>query len=174
MKKKFHKINSEVRFPSVRLVGEKDSIIISSREAYEIAIKEGKDLILINEDAKPPVVRIEEYSRFLYNQEKLQKDRNKKNPPLKEVQLSVNISDHDLKIKSKKSEEFLSSGHKVKCVLLMKGRENARPETAEIVVLKFLESIQEKGVPESMPRLDGKRWTVIIKPKKIESSHRTL
>jgi translation initiation factor IF-3 len=163
-----HKINSEVRFPEVRIVGEHDGKIMSSLEAFKLAESEGKDLILINEMGKPPVVRIEDYNKFLYNIEKKEKEskRNSSKSELKEISLSANIADNDLNVKSKKALEFLKKGDKVKCNLLMKGRQNNMKEQGELVMLRFAKSVEEFGVPEFMPKLEGNRWLMILKPKK--------
>ena len=168
--KKFqkHKINGEVRFPTVRLIGRTDAGVMSSRDAYNIAVSEEKDLILINETSNPPIVKIEEYTKFLYEIEKAEKEK-KKNAPkneTKEIQLSVTIGENDLKTKAKRAMEFIQDGMKVKCVLMMKGRQKARPEQGEIVMLKFADMLSEVAVPESMPKMEGGKWLAILKPKK--------
>ena len=140
---------------------------MSSREAYNIAIEEGIDLILINENAEPPIVRVEDYSKFIYNLEKLEKER-KKNAPkneMKEVQLSVNIGENDFRTMLKRAIGFLNDGAKVKCALSMKGRQKARPEQGEITMLRFLTELEDYGSPEAFPKLENWRWLIIIKPK---------
>jgi translation initiation factor IF-3 len=110
-----HKINSEVRFPQVRVIGEiGKGQIMSSFEAMKLAQENEKDLILINETATPPVVRIEDYGKFLYEIEKREKEsrKNQKKSEMKEISLSANIADHDLTVKSKKALEFLEDGNK--------------------------------------------------------------
>lgn len=167
-KERKHKINSEVRFPQVRIIGEYDGQIMSSFEASKLAESLDKDLILINESGNPPVVRIEDYNKFIYEIEKKEKEAKKKShkSELKEISLSVSIADHDLKVKSKKAIEFLSDGDKVKCNLLMKGRQNNMKESGELVMLKFAKLTEEYGIPESMPKLEGNRWLMILKSKK--------
>lgn len=166
--KRKHKINSELNFPEVRLLGRGEPIVISISEAQKIANSEEKDLILINENQNPPIVRIEDYNKFLYAMEKAEKEKKKNSNKsvLKEVQLSVNISDHDLETKSKKGREFLKDGDKVKVVILLKGRQKANPERGEIVMLKFAQSVEEFGIPESMPKLEGGKWIMMMKTKK--------
>lgn len=163
-----HKINSDVRFPEVRIIGDHDGIIMSSYEAAKLAESQGKDLILINEMAKPPVVKIEDYNKFLYNIEKKEKEskKNSQKSELKEIPLSVTIADNDLMIKSRKANEFLERGDKVKCNLLMKGRQNNMKEQGELVMLKFAKLVEEFGIPEAMPKVEGNRWLMILKPKK--------
>lgn len=167
-KERKHKINSEVRFPQVRIIGEYDGQIMSSFEASKLAESLDKDLILINESGNPPVVRIEDYNKFIYEIEKKEKEAKKKShkSELKEISLSVSIADHDLKVKSKKAIEFLSDGDKVKCNLLMRGRQNNMKESGELVMLKFAKLTEEYGIPESMPKLEGNRWLMILKSKK--------
>ena len=126
-KEQKHKINGEVRFPEVRIIGSYNGQIMSSFEASKIAQEEGVDLILINENVSPPIVRIEDYGKFLYDSEKKEKEakKNVHKTQLKEISLSLNIADHDLGIKAKKALEFLEGGDKAKLPLLMKGRQMA-------------------------------------------------
>jgi len=163
-----HKINHEVRFDEVRIIGDHEGIVMSSFDASKLAESEGKDLILINESARPPVVRIEDYSKFIYNERKRDKDRtkNSKKVEMKEIKLSLTIADHDLEVKSKKGTEFLSEGNKIKCSLMMKGRQNAMRGQGEIVMLKFAELLEEFGIPESLPQCKGNKWIMVLKPKK--------
>lgn len=168
-KERKHKINGEVRFPQVRITGEiGNGSVISSYDASKIAESNGMDLILINENSTPPIVRIEDYSKFLYHLEKREKEsrKNQKKTETKEISLSSNIADHDLMVKAKKATEFLEKGNKVKCTLLMKGRENSMSERGQIVMLKFATTLEEAGVPEDMPKLEGTKWHMILRPLK--------
>ena len=160
--KRRHKINQEITSPEVRLIGRGEPFVLSIREAEE------KDLILINENQTPAIVKIEVYNKFLYELEKAEKEkkRNSNKSQLKEIQLSVNISDHDLETKSKKGREFLKDGDKVKVVISLKGRQKASPQRGELVMLKFATSVEEFGVPESLPKLEGGKWLMMIKSKK--------
>lgn len=162
-----HKINGDVRFPEVRLVGFYDEPkLMSSYEASKLAESEELDLILINENQNPPVVRIDDYKKFLYNLEKSEKEKKKNSlkSVTKEIQLSPEISDNDLNTKIRKGVEFLQEGNKIKCVLQLKGRQRATPERGEITMLKYARGVEEFGVLESMPKLEGGRWLVMIKP----------
>lgn len=169
-KKDKHLINDRIYSTNVRLVGENGSgDVISKSEAMEKATALGLDLICINPNQRPPIVIIDDYSKYVYNEQKKEKERTKtlkKNASIKETKLSINISDHDLEIKAQRSLEFLKKGNKVKCTLQMKGRENHSPERGKIVMFKFAEMIEEFGIPESMPSREGNRWTMIFKPKK--------
>jgi translation initiation factor IF-3 len=166
--KRKHKINSEIISNEVRLIGRGEPQVISIKEAIKLANDEEKDLILINDTQNPPIVRIEDYNKFLYETEKAEKEkkRNSQKSQLKEIQLSVNISDHDLETKSKKGREFLKDGDKVKVVISLKGRQKASPERGELVMLKFADSVSEFGLPEALPKLEGGKWLMMLKTKK--------
>lgn len=163
-----HKINGEVRFDRVRLVKDGIQTIISSYEAYKMAEAEGLDLILISENANPPVVKIEDYQKFLYDIEKAEKEKKKNSTKteMKEIQLSPNIAENDLLTKAKKAKEFLEDQDKVKCVITLKGRQKAMPAAGELVMLKFAETLSEYGLPETLPKMEGNKWLMILKPKK--------
>jgi translation initiation factor IF-3 len=163
-----HKLNSEVRFPQVRVTGEFEGKIMSSYEASKISEERGLDLILISEGATPPVVRIEDYNKFLYDLEKREKEikKNQRKSEVKELTFSPNIADHDLGVKSKKAMEFLDDGMKVKCTLSMKGREASMSEKGQIVMLKFATLVENSGIPEDMPKMDGNKWYMVLKPNK--------
>jgi len=169
VKEKKHKTNGEVRFPQVRVSGEiGQGKIMSSYEASKLAEQHEKDLILISENANPPVVKIEDYGKFLYEIEKREKEsrKNQKKSETKEISLSANIADHDLSVKSKKAIEFLEEGNKVKLSLLLKGRQHNMANQGQVVMLKFATLVDEVGVPEAMPKLEGSKWNMILKPKK--------
>lgn len=163
-----HKINGEVRFDRVRLVKDGIQTIISSYEAYKIAESEGLDLILISETSNPPVVKIDDYQKFLYDMEKAEKEkkRNSSKTVMKEIQLSPNIGENDLLTKAKKAKEFLEDQDKVKCVITLKGRQKSMPAAGELVMLKFADTLSEFGLPEALPKMDGNKWLMILKPKK--------
>jgi len=170
--KRKHKINEEIKTTEVRLLGNEDPKVISLFMALSIAKSQGKDLIMINETQIPPIVRIEDYNKFIYHQEKLEKEKKKNSTQsqLKEIQLSVNISDHDLETKAKKGRELLQDGDKVKVVMLLKGRQKANPERGEIVMYKFAQLLEEFGIPEGMPKLEGGKWLMMVKQKKNKLS----
>jgi translation initiation factor IF-3 len=168
-KRKLHKTNEEIYAPMVRVTGEDiESKVISKNEAIQIAIGLAKDVILINENANPPVVRIEDYNKFLYKQEQKEKEQkqNSKKIETKEIGLSSFIADNDLNTKARKAIEFLNDGNKVKLNLLLKSREKARPEQGEIVIYKFLDLIKEIGSAEALPKYENNRWGCLVKPKK--------
>ena len=168
IKERKHRLNSEVRYDKVRLIEGSGSRIMSSLEASILAKNAGLDLILINDKSDPPIVRIEEYSKFLYNiekQEKLNKKKQKASE-LKEIQLSPDIADNDLSTKSAKAREFLEKGNKVKVLVILKGRQKAHPQRGELTLLKFINSLAEFGDAETLPKYENFRYNVILKPRK--------
>lgn len=167
-KKRSHKINQEIIFKEVRLISESESIVINTQKAIQLAQESEQDLILINENANPPVVKIEDYNKFIYKINKAEKGRKKNSTQsiLKEIKLSPEISDNDLDTKSKKGEEFLNEGNRIKCSVQLKGRQKAAPERGELVMLRFAEMLSELGTPEAMPKFEGGKWIMIVKPKK--------
>ena len=165
-----HKINTDIKSNQVRLVGNGEAQVLSTYEAIKLANNEGKDLILITENGDTPIVRIEEYNKFLYNLEKKLKEqkKNSSQSELKEIQLSCEIADNDLNTKAKKALEFLDRGDKVKCLIQLKGRQNAMPERGELVMLRFATLLEEFGVPEAFPEREGNKWLMTVKPKPKE------
>lgn len=135
-------------------------------EALRIANELGLDLIEISSKSSPVVCKIMEFSKFQYEQKKRDKDnKKKKSSQLKEMWLSPEIGDHDLETKARKSAEFLKDGDKVKVTMLFKGRTIMFKERGEITMLKFADMLAEFGVPEALPKLEGKRMYFLIKPK---------
>jgi len=167
-KERKHKINGEVRFPQVRVVGVGEPKIMSSYDASQLAISEGKDLILINESQTPPIVKIEDYNKFIYQIEKAEKEKRKNSikSEIKEIQLSPDIADNDLNTKSRKGKEFLQNGDKIKVSMMLKGRQKGSPERGQVTMLKFAALLEEFGIPEELPKLEGSKWLMMMKPKK--------
>ena len=167
-KQRSHKINSEVRFPQVRLIGSGEPTLMSSFEASRLAESLGKDLILINEYQNPPIVRIEDYNKFIYELEKQEKEKKKNTikSELKEIQLSCEIAQNDLATKARKAKEFIEEGDKVRCVIQLRGRQKNMPERGESVMYRFYELVQEVGQYENQPKLENDKWSMTIRQKK--------
>jgi translation initiation factor IF-3 len=123
------------------------------------------DLIEINPKSNPPVLKIADYSKYLYELKKQAKARKQNKTELKEISLSVNISMHDLEIKANKAKEFISKGDKVKVTLMMKKRELVRREENKKSILQFILLLSDVATPESMPKDEGNKTTVILKKK---------
>lgn len=162
------RINDELRGTyDVRITGEGvESRILPLNEARDVAQSMGLDLIEINAYAKPPVLKIANYEKMIYELKKAAKKK-KQNAakPLKEVQLSVNISEHDLQTKANNARKFIDEGSKVKVVLSMKGRELSRRDENKKSLLEFIVMLDEVAVPEAQPRDEGNRTTVILKKR---------
>ena len=163
-----YRINDEITFTgNVRIVGDGiESRILDISEARELAESMGLDLIDINTHAKPAVLRIANYEKMIYEMKKsLKKAKQNQTKPMKEVQLSANIADHDIQTKASKATEFLNDGSKVKVVLTLKGRELTRRDENKRSLLKFIECLDEVAVPESTIRDEGNKTIIILKKK---------
>lgn len=139
--------------------------IMTLKEIFAFANSVELDVIEINNKTSPPIIKIADYSKYLFDLKKSLKNRNKNTTTLKEVQLSTNISDHDLATKENKAREFIRKGDKVKVVLTMRGRELTRRDISKRSIYQFLDNISDVAVPESLPRDEGNKCIVIIKKK---------
>lgn len=139
--------------------------IMSMKDIFAFADSVELDVIEVNAKMSPPIVKIADYSKYLFDLKKSMKNRNKNNVSLKEIQLSTNISDHDIATKENKAREFLKKGDKVKVVLTMRGRELSRREISKKCVFQFVNDLTDVAVPESMPRDEGNKCIVILKKK---------
>ena len=164
-----HLINERIDSPMVRVVGEgMEPTIMNTKEALRRAYDEGLDLVMISPQANPPVCKIIEYQKFLYEQKKREKERkaNSQKIVIKEIRLSPQTDDHDFEFKLNHAIRFLKEGNKVKVDVFFRGRSIVYKEQGEQQLLKFAEALLEYGKPEQMPRLEGKRMLMIIAPKK--------
>jgi translation initiation factor IF-3 len=160
-------VNSQIRAKQVRISGEGiESKIVSLGDALAIAGDMGLDLIEIAPNAVPPVCRIYDFSKFVYEKKQQEKQKAKNRTEMKEVQLSPTISDHDLATKAKASCGFLDKGDKVKVSILFKGRQNAHREFGGTIMLKFIDLVAEHGTIEAEPKFEGNRMISMFKPKK--------
>lgn len=142
--------------------------IFPIREALNIAENLGLDLVEISPTANPPVCKVVDYQKFLYELKKKQKEIKAKTAKVivKEIRLGPNTDDHDFNFKLNHCIKFLKEGAKVKVDVFFKGRSIIYKEQGELILLKFAESIVEYGKIEQMPKLEGKRMIMIISPKK--------
>ena len=153
----------------MRVVGENiETGIYQLRDALNMADEQDLDLVEISPTANPPVVKIMDYKKFLYEQKKKQKEIKAKTAKVvvKEIRLGPNIDDHDFNFKLKHAINFLQDGAKVKVDVFFKGRSIIYKEKGEIVLLRFATELEEYGKVERMPKLEGKRMIMIIAPKK--------
>jgi translation initiation factor IF-3 len=163
-----HRTNHMIKVPQVRLVGENVEVgIYSTAEAQRIANDQGLDLVEISPQADPPVCKVIDYNKFLYEKKKREKDMKAKSKvsEVKEIRFTPNTDDHDFDFKSKHAENFLKDGNKVKAYVQFKGRAIMFKERGELLLLKFAERLVDVGTLESMPKLEGKRMFAIFAPK---------
>lgn len=141
--------------------------VVPTEDALRIAREKGLDLVLISEKANPPVCRVVDYGKFLYEQKKKQKELKQKNTKVvvKEIRFGPNTDDHDFNFKLKHGEKFLEEGAKLKAFVQFRGRAIVHKERGEYLLLKFADELKEYGKVESMPKLEGKRMTMHIAPK---------
>ncbi|WP_445954758.1 translation initiation factor IF-3 [Yeosuana sp.] len=164
-----HKINSKITSPNVRLVGENVEIgVYSTRDAIKIADEQGLDLVEISPNADPPVCKVMDYKKFLYEQKKRDKIIKAKATKVivKEIRFGPQTDDHDYEFKKKHAEKFLKEGAKLKAFVFFKGRSIIFKEQGQILLLKLAQDLEEFGKVEQMPRLEGKRMTMFLAPKK--------
>lgn len=163
-----YRINDELDYAKnakVRIVGNNvESKVVTFEDAVNIAESLELDLIEIQNNGKEPILRIQSYEKFLYEQKK----HNKKQKPtsqLKEIPLSVNIADHDLATKVAQAKRFIADGDKVKLVLSMRGRELSRREYSKESFRKFIEMMSDVAVLEAAPKDEGNKSFAILKKK---------
>lgn len=164
-----HKINERISAQEVRVVGENVEPGVYSRDnALKLAQELEVDLVEISPNAVPPVCRLIDYKKFLYDQKKKQKEIKAKqvNVTVKEIRFGPNTDDHDFQFKLKHAQEFLKEGSKVRAYVFFKGRSIVFKERGEILLLKFVQELAELGTPELLPKLEGKKMFVVINPKK--------
>jgi len=165
-----HRINEKIRVQQVRVVG--DNIgspgVYSLSEALKMADELELDLVEISPNADPPVCKITDYQKFLYQQKKKQKEIKAKTVQVvvKEIRFGPNTDDHDFQFKMRHAEKFLQEGAKVKAYVFFKGRSILFKEQGEILLLRFAQELEEVGKVEQLPQLEGKRMTMFISPKK--------
>lgn len=143
------------------------SAVMSTREAIRLADEKELDLVEISPNADPPVVRIVDYQKFLYQQKKKAKEikANAVKVIIKEIRFGPQTDDHDYNFKLKHAENFLKEGSKVKAYVFFRGRSIVFKEQGEILLLRFATDLEELAKVEMMPKLEGKRMTMMLAPK---------
>lgn len=167
--KEQHAINDRIRAREVRLVGDNvPNGVYSIQEALKIADEQGLDLIEISPNAEPPVCRVLDYQKFLYQQKKRLKEQKAKQTKVvvKEIRFGPQTDDHDYNFKLKHAISFLQEGSKVKAYVFFKGRSILFKEQGEVLLLRFANDLEEYGKVEQMPLLEGKRMIIMLSPKK--------
>ncbi len=175
-----HRINHLIRSPQIRLVGDNlDEIseiagrkiepdVYPTREAQKWADEMELDLVEISPKADPPVCKIINYKKFLYNKKKKEKELKAKatKTVVKEIRFGPNTDDHDFDFKLRHAQKFLEEGAKVKAYVHFRGRTIVFKERGQLLLLRFMKELEELGIAETMPKLEGRRMIVIISPKK--------
>ena len=165
-----YRVNEQIRAREVRIVGDDiESQILSTRDALHIAEQKGVDLVEISPNAEPPVCRLIDYSKFIDQQKKRQKEMKAKQVKIdvKEIRFGPQTDDHDYNFKLKHAMGFLADGDKVKAYVFFRGRSILFKEQGEVLLLRFAQDLEEYGKVESMPVLEGKRMIMFIAPKKV-------
>ena len=165
-----YRVNGQIRAREVRIVGDGvESQVVSLGRALDMASHQGVDLVEISPNAEPPVCRLIDYSKFIYQQKKHQKEIRAKQVKVevKEIRFGPQTDDHDYNFKLKHAQGFLSEGDKVKAYVFFRGRSILFKEQGEVLLLRFAQDLEEYGKVEQMPQLEGKRMIMFIAPKKL-------
>ena len=164
-----YRVNGQIRAREVRIVGDDvESVVMPTSKALQMAEQKGLDLVEISPNAQPPVCRMIDYSKFLYQQKKRQKELKAKQVKVevKEIRFGPQTDEHDYNFRRKHAKEFLSDGDKVKAYVFFRGRSILFKEQGEVLLLRFANDLEEYGKVEQMPVLEGKRMIIFIAPKK--------
>ena len=163
-----HRVNEQIRVREVRVVGDDiESMVVTTREALQMAEEKGVDLVEISPNAVPPVCRLIDYSKFLYQLKKKAKEQKAQQVKIevKEIRFGPQTDEHDYNFKLKHAIDFLGDGNKVKAYVFFKGRSILFKEQGEVLLLRFASDLEEYAKVESMPVLEGKRMTIFLAPK---------
>lgn len=173
--------NELIRIPQIRLVGDnmeeisraagqeiKSGEVYNTRDARDWAERLTLDLVEISPNAIPPVARIVDFNKFLYEKKKKEKEIKAKaaKTVIKEIRFGPNTDDHDFEFKVRHAKTFLDEGAKVKAYVNFRGRAIVFKDRGELLLLRFLKELEEVGAPESLPKLEGRRMIVMVTPKK--------
>ncbi|TWP24623.1 translation initiation factor IF-3 [Apibacter muscae] len=162
-------MNRLIEVPEVRLVGENiEQGVYPLKEALRISEDLELDLVMITESATPPVCRVVDYKKFLYEQKKKQKELKSKQTKVvvKEIRFGPQTDEHDYEFKKKHAQKFLEEGSKLKAYVFFKGRSIIFKDQGQILLLKLAQELEEWGKVEQMPKLEGKRMIMMMAPKK--------
>ncbi len=165
-----HRLNGEIRYPRVRITGEVvgEARVVSIQEAQQLADDNEMDLVEVSSTADPPVCRICDYSKFMYELRKRRKEQNKSNTKTetKEMKLTYVTDQHDIEFKVRHATNWLKNGNKVRCFIRFHGRSIQYRDQGEILLLKVSQMLEDFGKVEFFPKLEGKIMSMIIAPKK--------
>lgn len=163
-----YRVNEQIRVREVRVVSEGGSTVMATRSALEMAREQGVDLVEISPNAQPPVCRLIDYSKFLYQQKKHAKEMKAKQAKveIKEIRFGPQTDEHDYNFKLKHAQEFLTEGNKVRAYVFFRGRSILFKEQGEVLLLRFANDLEEYAKVEQLPKLDGKKMFLYLAPKK--------
>ena len=163
-----YRVNEQIRVREVRVVSEGGSTVMATRSALEMAREQGVDLVEISPNAQPPVCRLIDYSKFLYQQKKHAKEMKAKQAKveIKEIRFGPQTDEHDYNFKLKHAQEFLNEGNKVRAYVFFRGRSILFKEQGEVLLLRFANDLEEYAKVEQLPKLDGKKMFLYLAPKK--------
>lgn len=163
-----YRVNEQIRVREVRIVSDGNSTVMPTRHALDMAREQGVDLVEISPNAQPPVCRLIDYSKFLYQQKKHAKEMKAKQVKVevKEIRFGPQTDEHDYNFKLKHAIGFLQDGDKVKAYVFFKGRSILFKEQGEVLLLRFANDLEDYAKVEQMPLLEGKRMTISLSPKK--------
>ena len=164
-----HRINDFIRVSEVRLVGENVEMgVYSTDKAKDLARELELDLVEISPNAEPPVCKIMDYRKFLFEKKKKEKEIKAKTQKtvIKEIRFGPNTDEHDFEFKAKHGEKFLKEGSKVRAFVFFRGRSIVFKDRGELLLLKLAQRLEEFGAVEQLPKLEGKKMAIVIAPKK--------
>ena len=169
-----YRVNEQIRVREVRVVSDNGAEVMPTRKALDLAHKEGVDLVEISPNAQPPVCRIIDYSKFLYQQKKHQKELKQKQvkQEVKEIRFGPQTDEHDYNFKLKHAQEFLNAGNKVRAYVFFRGRSILFKEQGEVLLLRFANDLEELAKVEQLPKLEGKRCFSILPRRRPVSPRR--
>ena len=176
------RVNDQIRIPEIRLVGDDleklgeiigrpiEQGIYNTRQVLEWADKAELDLVEISPNAKPPVCRITDFNKFLYERKKKEKEIKAKaqKTVVKEIRFGPNTDDHDFDFKLRHAKKFLEEGAKVRAYVHFRGRTIVFKDRGQLLLLRFLKELEEYGAAEELPKMEGRRMSVIVSPKKVK------
>lgn len=163
-----YRVNSQIHVREVRVVSDGGSEVMPTRKALDLARQQELDLVEISPNAQPPVCRIIDYSKFLYQQKKRQKEMKQKQVKVevKEIRFGPQTDDHDYQFKLKHAKEFLEEGNKVRAYVFFRGRSILFKDQGEVLLLRFANDLEEVAKVEQLPKLEGKKMFLFLAPKK--------
>ncbi len=164
-----YRVNGQIHVREVRVISDDSSEVMPVRQALDLARQQGVDLVEISPNAQPPVCRLIDYSKFLYQQKKRQKEMKQKQVKVevKEIRFGPQTDEHDYQFKLKHAQEFLEEGNKVRAYVFFRGRSILFKEQGEVLLLRFANDLEEYGKVEQLPKLEGKKMFLYLAPKKV-------